>query len=276
MPGTAVALILGAALVHATWNLLLKGAKDGALAITMAAIGGAVIAFPVSLLFGTVPSEALPYLGASIGLQAGYYTALAAAYRRTDISTAYPIARGLGPLLAAVGGAVFLGDSISAAGWVGVGIVVGGIGLIALSNRRFQGVAFALVTGLFIGAYTVVDTAGVRVAGSGFVYTATLYAGLAVVMVPLLYARRGAAGIRRIVSREGVGLMILGVLGVIAYSMVLAAARIAPIGLVAPSREIAIVFGVIGGRVFFSEPVGWRRGIGAIVTVAGVAVLLTR
>jgi drug/metabolite transporter (DMT)-like permease len=276
MPGTAAALILGAALVHATWNLLLKGAKDGALAITMAAIGGAVIAFPVSLLFGTVPSEALPYLGVSICLQAGYYTALAAAYRRTDISTAYPIARGLGPLLAAVGGAVFLGDSISAAGWVGVAIVVSGIGLIALSNRRFQGVAFALVTGLFIGAYTVVDTAGVRVAGSGFVYTATLYAGLAVVMVPLLYARRGAAGIRQIVSLEGAGLMILGVLGVVAYSMVLAAARIAPIGLVAPSREIAIVFGVVGGRLFFSEPVGWRRGIGALVTVVGVAVLLTR
>ena len=99
---------------------------------------------------------------------------------------------------------------------------------------------------------------------------------VSVVMVPLLYARRGAAGVRQIFSREGAGLMVLGVLGVIAYSMVLAAARIAPIGLVAPSREIAIVFGVIGGRLFFSEPVGWRRGIGAVVTVAGVAILLTR
>ncbi len=276
MPGSAVVLVLGAALIHATWNLLLKGAEDGALAITMAAVGGAVVAFPLSLAFGTVPVRALPYLGVSIGLQAGYYTALAAAYRRTDISTAYPIARGLGPLLAALGGALFLDDAISATAWVGVGVVVSGIGLIALSNRRIQGVAFALLTGLFIGAYTVVDTAGVRVAGSGFIYTATLYAGLSVVMVPLLYARRGAAGIRQIFSREAAGLMVLGVLGVIAYSMVLAAARIAPIGLVAPSREIAIVFGVIGGRLFFSEPVGWRRGIGAVVTVAGVAILLTR
>lgn len=276
MPGSAVALVLGAALVHATWNLLLKGARDGALAITMAAIGGAVIAFPVSLLFGTVPSESLPYLGVSIGLQAGYYTALAAAYRRAAISTAYPIARGLGPLLAALGGAIFLGDTISAAGWLGVVVVVAGIALIALSNRRLEGITYALITGLFIGAYTVVDTAGARVAESGFVYTATLYAGLAVVMVPLLYARRGTAGLRQIFTHEGAGLMMLGVLGVVAYSMVLAAARIAPIGLVAPSREIAIVFGVIGGRLFFSEPVGWRRGIGAVVTVAGVAILLTR
>jgi uncharacterized membrane protein len=163
MSTAALALALGAAVLHASWNLLLARADDPR-AAAAAALAVALVAFaPVAALAGSITTRAWPYIGASAALEAAYYLLLSGAYRGGALSAVYPVARGAAPILVLLAGLAGVGGGASAVQVVGV--VVAGAGIVAVqrggdATASRKALALALATAATIAAYTVVDRAG--------------------------------------------------------------------------------------------------------------------
>jgi drug/metabolite transporter (DMT)-like permease len=268
----ALALALGAAGLHALWNLLLARADDPR-AATAAALAVAVAAFaPVAVLAGTVHARAWPYVGVSAALEAGYFLLLSAAYRQGELSAVYPVARGAAPVL--VLGAAVAGVGGAVGGTQVAGIVLAGAGIVAVqrggaapADRR--ALALALATAAAIAGYTLVDRQGLRHADP-LPYLWLVMAPSAALTVAVTVHERGAAAVRGAVGGATVtaGLASFG-----AYALVLAALQRAPAAAVAAVRETSIVLAVAAGVVVLREPVGRLRWAGALAVTAGVALV---
>ena len=270
----ATALALGSAALHAGWNLIVKSHGDRLIAAWGTLAGSALLAGPVLVLFGVPPRASWPYLAASVAIHVAYNFALVRAYEDAPLSVAYPIARGLAPLLTAVGGAVFLSDGLAAPGYAGAGIATAGLLWIGLSARGRHDLWAAVLTGGLITTYTLVDTAGIRAADGGSLQYVTLLLTLTAgaVAVPLAWLRPVAAVVAT-VRTDWRRLASSGLMSVAAYAMVLAAVQRAPVGYVATLRETSIVLGALAGWLFLGEHFGRRRVGGAVAIVFGVALL---
>jgi drug/metabolite transporter (DMT)-like permease len=281
-------LIAAAAVLHATWNVLLKTAGDplrtatvgmlaaGALLLPAASVGWLVIGRP------DIPPAALG-LGLFSGvLEALYFVFLSAAYRRGDLSVVYPIARGTGVLVAVLIGVLILGERPGPLGWAGIAILVAGLLALQRPWRLLAGrgsggrldpaVGFALLTGVTIATYSAVDRTGTRLT-EPWIYAAILWATTAVTLV----AYRAVAKWR---AADGVepptldlGRAVLGgLLTLAAYLLILVAFRLAPLTAVAPLRESAIVLASGWGVVRLGEASG-RRSIAIRLAAAAVVVI---
>ena len=172
LSGPVIAAVLFAALLHASWNALIKSAPDKALDTGLVHSIGVLFALPLLALTGLPAAAAWPYLAASALVHVGYYIALAGAYQHGDLGLTYPIMRGCAPLLVALGSHQLVGEQLSATAWLGVvGVCVGVVvlGLSPASLRaghasRNKALRFALFNALIIAFYTVVDGLGVRAA----------------------------------------------------------------------------------------------------------------
>ncbi len=162
MPAGALALALGAAVLHATWNLLLARADDTEAATAVALAGGVVLFAVPAALTWRVEADAWPYVAASTAFELGYVATLAGALRRGDLSVVYPLARGSAPVLVLAVSAGVLGAATSAWQVTGVGLVAVGVVLVRGLRRPEEpvAVAFALACGACIAGYTVVDSYG--------------------------------------------------------------------------------------------------------------------
>jgi len=269
MPLSAFFLALGAAFVHAFWNLLLARARDPE-AATAVALCVALVAFaPVAALAWDVEAEALPYIAGSGVLHLVYFTLLAAAYRRAELSVVYPLARGAAPAIVLLVGAAALGASTSARQAVGVLLVAGGILLVRGFRRPAEssGVAFGLAIAVCIAAYTLNDNAGVEHAGP------IAYLELSLLLPTVAYtagmgALKGVSALRSAISPAIVfaGLATFG-----AYAMVLAALERASAAPVAAVRETSVVIATVLAAVFLKERVTATRLAGAVLVVVGIA-----
>lgn len=269
----ATGLAIGSAVLHAGWNLFVKGHTDRLVAAWGTLAATSVLAIPVVVLVGTPHDRVWPYLATSVALHVAYTLALVRAYQDAPLSVAYPIARGLAPLLTAVGGGVFLSDGLTGPGYAGAAVATGGLLWIGLSARSDYDLRAAVGTGAIITAYTLVDTAGVRAGGGALEYVTTMLAlTAAVVTVPVLL-RRPAATLVATLRTDWARLTGSGLATVAAYAMVLAAVQRAPVGYVATLRETSIVFGALGGWLLLGEGLGRRRLMGSAAIVAGVALL---
>ena len=292
------ALVAGAAVLHVTWNVILKTAGDPLRAAAVGMATAACVICPTAavawLVIGrpTVSNEALILSVVSGLLEAIYFGFLAAAYRRGDLSMVYPLARGSAPLLAVAIGVVVLGERLGPVGYVGVGALL--VGLLALqrpwrflqtSGRESGGAAgFALLTGIAIASYSAVDRVGVR-ATEPWIYAGLIWASGTVFLWSYVWVfrrqRRRAAAESPPASedrafdprRAGFGGMIT--LG--AYMLILTAFTVAPLTAVAPLRESAIVLASGWGSFRLGEAAdradGLRR-IGAAALVVVGAILL--
>jgi drug/metabolite transporter (DMT)-like permease len=217
--------------------------------------------------------DVLPLLVASSAVHVVYIGALVRAYHHGDFSFAYPLARGGGALLAAIGGVLFLSDVLSTGEWVAIGIVV--IGLVSLVRPGVSTVALAWagLTALTIGTYTTIDIDGAR-RSTGFGYGIALILGAAAALtVAGVAIGRGGAFLRSFPGswrRYALG----GVFSTLAYSMVLAAGRLAPVGYVAALREFSVVMGALGGWLLLHERLGRARLASAVVVAAGLVMLV--
>jgi drug/metabolite transporter (DMT)-like permease len=293
------ALVAGAAVLHVAWNVLLKTAGDPYRAATVGMSAAAAVIVPgaaigwIAIGRPPIPAEAIALAAGSAALEAAYFTFLAAAYRRGDLSVVYPIARGTAPLLAVAVGIVVLEERLGPPGIAGVAALL--IGLLALQRPwrflpAFRGrgsrsgdaaVAFALATGVTIAAYSAVDRVGTRLV-EPWLYAGLMWAFLA----PILWASVALVGRRRAqpapsrgdqpldVRRAAIG----GWLTLAAYLLILAAFSVAPLTAVAPLRESAIVLASGWGTLRLGEGGGDRRvAIGRIaasaVVVAGAILL---
>jgi drug/metabolite transporter (DMT)-like permease len=286
------ALVAVAALLHVTWNVLLKTAGDPLAMATLSMVIGTLFLVPAVAvgwwLVGRppIPTEAFLVGGASGILEAVYFGFLSAAYRRGDLSIVYPIARGSATMLAVLLGVLVLGERLAPVGIAGVAALLTGFAVLQRPwralRRRGTGngidpaVAFALATGLTIAAYSAVDRVGSRLVAP-WIYAAILWLSGAIVLVAWALVRPGRRAPDRppvSVSRATVG----GVLTIAAYMCILFAFSIAPLTAVAPLRESAIVLASGWGALRLGEAAGRReaaRRIAAAALIVAGAVLLS-
>ena len=271
MSASALALALGAAFLHAFWNLLLARASDTE-AAAAAMFGVAAVAYaPVAAATWDVDSAALPFVIASALLELVYLALLAAAYRRADLSLVYPVARGVAPVIVLLAGAAFVGAGVSAG--EAAGVVLVGSGVVVVSGLRDvtdrAGLALALVIACCIAAYTLVDSRGIHHAAA-LPYLELVLAPPALLYLAAVCAAKGTAAVRR---ELGLSTLAGAAAAFGAYGLALAALRLASAASVAAVRETSVVIAVVLARLFLQEPVGPRRLAGAAIVVAGVALL---
>src|SRR5579862_6107523 len=192
VPLDAFGLALAAAVLHAGWNVLLRGARD-VQAATAATLGlGLVLFAPVAVATWHVHAAAWPYIAASSALETAYFFLLVGAYRLRELSVVYPVARGSAPVLVLLGSAVVLGRSVSAGEAAGVCLVAAGVLLVRGLAHGASGIAAGLAIGVTIAAYTLVDKDGVKHA-SPLPYLELVLVLPAVASVAYVVARRAAA-----------------------------------------------------------------------------------
>ena len=276
----AVALVLSAAVLHATWNAIVKGTRARALVLAAVAGTHGTVGL-ILLLWSQAPLPASwPYIVASGVIHYGYYYFLALAYKWGDLSRVYPISRGIAPLLVSLGALIFAGEQLPALGWGGVALVSAGICLLAFFSKGPsvpdpRSTAAAVATGLIIAAYSVVDGIGVRLSGSPLGYMGWLFFSefLVSLFVFVRLRPKFTPEVRATLRAGYLG----GLCAVAAYGLVIYANTLAPLGMVSALRESSVIIAALFGVVIFRER-PWISRLAAAVTVgAGVLVLtLTR
>ena len=286
MPAGALALLLVAALGHATWNYLAKGARNDA-AFTFAFVAVSLVVYaPVAIVAYAIERpeitwEAVAFMAVSGGIfHVAYYYALTTGYRLGDLSLVYPLARGTGPAIAVAGGILIFGENPSALALAGAAMVTVGIVVMTWSPHVRDGhanvrlsVAFALLTGAIIGTYTLWDKQGVDLS-TPIIYAYGIDVFRILVFAPFVLLRReGRKSLTYAWNEERRAVLGIGLLEPGAYMMVLAALTLAPVSYVAPAREISILIGALLGWRLLGEGDVARRLLGAGTIVAGVFAL---
>jgi drug/metabolite transporter (DMT)-like permease len=286
MIGIAIGLALAAAVLHGTWNVLVKVSGDpmttfrratffAALATTPLALAGWLIAGRPSLTPAAAGFAAISAL-----LELAYLWLLSAAYRRGELSVVYPIARGSAPLLSVVAGLGLLGERLAPGQLAGVAFLLIGILAVTLPQTSGRATVPALLTGVAIAAYSAVDRVGVRLSTPwlyGWLLITLLAVGLAISMwVGGKIAQRrnstpATVEIPPVTWRQGA---LIGVFMWGGYLLILVALSIAPLSVVAPVREIAVVAVAVWGIWKLRERKGaLLKLFGASATLVGVALL---
>ena len=270
MSAAALGLALGAAFLHAFWNVFLGRSKDIEAATAVVLVFSVLLFAPVAAFAGHVTSAAAPWIAASSVLELVYFALLAAAYRRSEVSLVYPVARGLAPVAVLVI-AVAAGRSTSTGQVLGVIAVGTGVFLVRGLARKAdtRGLLFGVAIACCIAGYTLVDKEGVRHA-SPIPYLELVLAGPAFVYLAAMLVARGRAAVRAEI-RPVNGLLAAAGFG--AYSLVLAALQLAPAASVAAVRETSVVIATVMAALFLHERVTRVRLAGSIVVAGGIALL---
>ncbi|HUI17611.1 MAG TPA: EamA family transporter [Alphaproteobacteria bacterium] len=281
----AALLVLAAALMHASWNALVKSAGDRAagdraLAMAFTAFWPMLPALAAALFWLPAPARASwPFLVGSMVIHIGYYIGLVKAYRYGDLSQVYPLARGSAPVLVALTSALAVGELLTARAFLGIGLVSLGTASLTFERGRPQGdelraVLYALFIALTIVAYTIVDGIGVRRSGTPLGYIAWLFTidGIPFALATAVW-RRGQliAYFRSTWFTPLVG----GMLSLLAYGIAIWAMSFGALGQVAALRETGVIFAAVIGSLFLKEPFGRRRILAAAIVAAGIIVLQT-
>jgi len=272
----ATLLALGSAGLHAGWNILVKTSDDRFLTAWGQMLFGGALFAPALLFLGIPSGTALVFLGVSTLVHVVYVGALVRAYHHGDFSFAYPVARGGGAFVAALGGVVFLGDVLPLGAWLAIAVIVAG--LVSLVNRHVTALAlgWATLTALTIGVYTTLDAAGAR-RSSGFGYGITLIVALGIAMSVLGVSTGRLSDFVAHARLQWWRLVAAGAAGVLAYSMVMTGVRLAPVGYVAALRESSVVLAALGGWLLLHESLGRARVVSAgVVTVGLIALVAAR
>lgn len=269
MPFAALLLVLAAAGVHATWNLLLSGAEDTRSATAVAVVMGVLAFAPAAALTWNLSTRALPYMAVSSVLELIYLALLATGYSRAAMSFVYPIARGSAPVFVLGVSVLALGERVSLLGVIGVLLVAAGIVLVrGLRNAgRPRDLALALAVGVCIASYTLVDKHGIT-HGAPLCYLELVFGATAAGYLIPTWRSRGTRALRAAVSWPT---LIVGVGFFASYALTLAALRIASAAPVAAVRETGVVIAAVVLTVTGRERLGIARMIGTVVVVAGIA-----
>lgn len=271
----ATVLALGAAVLHAAWNLAVKQSGDRWLALWGLFASAGLIGLPYSIVAtatGDLDAGAWGWSIASGIVHSVYIARLARTYEVADFSVTYPIARGGGALFAAIGGVLFLDDHLSALSIAGVLVVV--TGLVLLSGHvDWAHVWPALIVAFLIGSYTVIDSQGSRTT-TGSAYAMSIFVtGGALVTLHGIATRRWPQ-MKSSVRDSWRQYFMTGLASLITYWMVLLAVRRAPVGYVTALRESSVVFATFLGWRVLREHSGLRRIASSLVIVTGLIVLV--
>lgn len=290
MTGPALALVVLAGFIHACWNIAAKKAGGDVRFSFFCTAVLLVFWAPVGLWMGWQQVPTWSFLEWALVVASGvvhvvYFIVLLRGYRKADLTVVYPLARGSGPLLTALVAIVVWGEQISAQGLLGIAGVVTGVFLVAGGpalfrhertaserHRIHRGIAYGLLTGVFIATYTVIDGYAVKFT----LLTPILidYAGSVVRLMLLLPAAlRDVPATAVLWKRQWRYAAIVGIVSPVSYVLVLYAVQMAPLSHVAPAREVSMLFAALLGGHLLGEGDRWARLAGASCIGAGVMAL---
>lgn len=277
MTSTAVVAVLAAALLHAAWNAIAHAVTDRLIGFALIGAAGTVAGAATAAFAGVPDPASWPALGLSALLHAGYMGLLMLSYRLGDFGQVYPLARGTSPWLVAIGAAVLVGETLTPVHLAGVLVVSAGLTALVFAGgvpgrARLPALGAALLTGVMIAGYTVVDGIGVRASGDPLAYLAWLMVLEGPwFLIAAAVLRRGAlpAQLRPVWRTGAVG----GVMSMAAYGLVLWAQTMGDLAAVAALRETGIVFGAVIAALVFREGMGRVKVVSAAVVAVGIALL---
>ncbi|MEO8006898.1 MAG: DMT family transporter [Betaproteobacteria bacterium] len=277
MSSFVMGAVLFAALLHASWNAIVKSGSDTFVDTLLVACGAALVALATLPFLPPPAIESWPYLAASVILEFVYYRLVAAAYRTGDLSYVYPIMRGSAPLLTALVAGFFVAERLTRGGWAGVALISAGILLLAASQWRLRrlhvaSTLFALANAVVISTYTLIDALGARLSGNSFSYVGWLTALTGVTLAAFLFWRHREVVTRRLQKRWHVCLA-GGLCTWASYAIALWAMTRAPVALVAALRETSVIFGTVLAAVVLKEKFGGARYVAALLVCAGAVFL---
>jgi drug/metabolite transporter (DMT)-like permease len=274
MEPLAAAAVLAASLLHAAWHALVKSSGDQVVALAGMNLVSGAVALALAPLTGPLPRIAYAVIAGSVLLHVGYKLALARLYLRSDLGQAYPLARGVTPVMAVVLAFIALGELPAPLVLGGIGLVCAGIASLAFERRGITAgqLATAAAAGLAVAAYSVVDAYGIRLSGDWFSFTVWLVLLDSAAFVCYALATRRAVAVRT--WRSGWGrVLVSGCLGVGAFGVFMWALGRAPVGPVTALRETSVLFAAIIGAVVLGERATWKRYAAAVAVMAGISVI---
>jgi drug/metabolite transporter (DMT)-like permease len=268
--------VLLAALLHASWNAMIKGGRDVLLDTAAIVAGAGLVALPFLFVVPPPAPASWPYIAASIGTHLAYYYLMVNAYRTGDLSLVYPLMRGVAPLITALLGIFWLNELPTGFSWLGMLLI--SLGVVALALRtvdhapRRAAVGFALANAAVIAVYSIIDGTGARLAGNVWSYIVWLFVLDAIPFTVFMLATRRTAFLDALWQRRRNG-MIGGALSAGAYAISVWAMTKAPVAMVASLRETSVLFATLIGARLLREKLTTRRWIGVAAVVAGVIAL---
>ena len=274
MPFHIVALILFAALLHASWNALLRGGADRLWSMTVMCLAVALASLAIALFLAPPAQASWMYAVLSAVLHVGYNLFLVRSYRAGDLGQTYPISRGSSPLLITIAASAFAGERVAMSALLGIALVAGGIISLAFNGRKLAvpSLPYALGTGCFIAAYSVVDGIGVRLSGAPMAYTVWMCALWGVLMPAVYIGLRGANHL--FTMRPGFSTAFMGgLVSLLAYGIVIYAMSGAPMGAVSALRETSVLFAALIGYFFLGETLTVRKMLACAAIAAGTIII---
>jgi drug/metabolite transporter (DMT)-like permease len=272
------ALVFLAALIHATWNALIKTSKaDPIVAMCLLALTGGVIALPVLWVTGLPAAPSfMPALLSSL-VHVVYYILVGYCYKYASYSAIYPIFRGTAPLITALLSFLFLGEILPPKTWLGIAIVV--LGLLLLSHNALAKGGFslktlgvALILAGVVASYSVLDGYGARLSGQAIAYVLLTHLLSALFILPVaLYAFK--INLHAIPRQLWARTSFAAFISMGGYSLVLYAMTLAPIGIIAALRETSVLFAALIGWFFMGEKLGKWHFLSAIFIMCGLVLI---
>lgn len=272
-----ILLVLFGALLHATWNAMVKAGTDKSLDASLISAGGAVCALPFLMFLPLPNSTAWPFIGASAVLQFVYFQLVAGAYRAGDIGLVYPLMRGCAPLLIAATSGFILDERLSTGALIGTMTICAGILTLAFEARKGggQAIRLALANACVIATYTYVDGIGARVSGNAVSYTLWMSLLPPVLLFAWAISKRGTVAVAVHVRYNWWRGLIGGGGSIASYGLALWAMTKAPMATVAALRETSILFALLISVIVLKEKASpWRYLAGAIIALGGLILKL--
>jgi drug/metabolite transporter (DMT)-like permease len=280
MPVLAILLLLTSAFLHALWNLLLKRSQEKYSAMGWQVLISGVFAFFLLIFTGFPPRSMWWFALISMALEAVYFILLSNAYSDHDFSLVYPIARGTAPAFLMLWSILFLRETPTTGGILGIGMVVMGMVIIGAtsliqsrgSRLHVKGVLTALAVALVISLYTLIDGTAVK-SGPPLPYDLTMFMLVPVLTTTYNIRRFGWKHFAAAWNGPRIPLILAAVLGVVAYLLALIAYTFAPLSYSGAIREVSVVIGALLGWQFLEEKMGGTRVLGSIVIFVGILVI---
>lgn len=271
------ALLLLAALIHASWNAFIKGARDP---VAMATMIYGTEAFLMALavpFVGMPPQSVWMLLAIHALLHIVYKITLIQMYIHGDLSQVYPVARGVAPLLVTLLAIPFAGEMPGPYGFGGIVLICAGLLIFALergnlSRAGARPLLLAITAGIVMSAYTIVDGLAVRTPGAAISFVVWMFIvdGSTMFVIARIWRGQAIYPALRHRWRRGVS---WGFISTVNFCVVLWALKVAEMGPVTAVRETSVVFAALIGAIFMGEPFGGRRVLAAMVIAAGIIAL---
>jgi len=282
MPLPAILLLFVSALLHTTWNLLLKQAGEKYMATWWAVLLGSGLFLPGLFFTGWPARETWLLLFLSVLVETAYYITLSTAYQDADFSLIYPLARGAAPLMIAIWSVIFLREQLTTGGMFGLAIIIAGLGVIGFSNfwgpwqngsaPPWRGLGLAFLLALLISIYSTIDGAAVKQTPA-FAYAVLVFFFSPVLSAPLVLKRYGWQTLKAELLQHKWRIISIGLLTVGAYLLALGAYAMARVSYSGAIREVSVVLGALAGWLFLGERLGSLRVLGALGIFSGILVI---